>query len=552
MSMLDVDMSRTPNRLTASTIRGGEPGSPREPSAPCSPQTPDHSNAALNGSGSSQRRCYCGNPIRTRTGTYYCSTDCARGDAFSSLTHARSASSISLLGDAFDDRPSRTTSATYSGDDEMAFYRRMKRHERREQSRKLRAGECSLSPESTRSPSAVPELVSSHSRNTSTASSTYSFGSSSCSLSRHPSTSSHTPFTASVVIEDAIMEDDDEFADPVPSAVSTLRGEARRRLTGETKEHTPLVMARGNTFLQNMAVDDMLDEIISMEESFRVPDDPVQERYHRRRQSTPERDFFVPTAYRPPRTPSPPLRRRKSIIPPAPNAPDRRNSLNQHRPPSMYAHTSSLSESHTALYLATASPVPPSHKPRHRRSASPKLSVRRSITFTPQNAGPALPRAPRSRIDSPGLTPVRRKHLTPTAHHPPMEGWRFPTASSNATPTNARFSSTMGDAPELYRSSESTVEESLSAGPQLLWPQATRNPGVEHTTAQRLERNLNHYSPDDELFQPPSSSLRLGMLMNSDTDDMDSDDASTVRGSIRGSMRDSFLAPIPPFTRRGW
>ncbi|BEI85606.1 hypothetical protein CcaverHIS002_0510070 [Cutaneotrichosporon cavernicola] len=546
MSMLDVDTSST-NRLTTSTIRGGEPASPRGMCVPSFPRTPDYSNATSTSAGSSQRRCYCGNPIRTRTGMYYCSPDCARGDAFSSLTHTRSASSVSTLGDAFDDRTSRTSSAAY-GDDDGSFYRRMKRDERREQERRQRAVRYSLSPESIRSPSAVPELVSSHSRNTSTASSTLSFGSS-CSLSRHPSSASHTPFTASVVIDDAIMEDD-ELAEAVPSAVSTLRGEARRRLTEESKRQTPLVVAGGKVFGTNMAVDDMLDEIINMEESFRVPDDPIEEvsRY-RRAQYTPDREHFVPTAYRPPRTPSPTLRRRKSVIPPAPNAPDRRNSLSQHRPPSMYAHTSSLSESHTALYLATASPVAPSHKPRHRRSASPKLSVRRSITFSPQTAGPALPRAPRSRIDSPGLTPVRRKHLTPTAHHPPMEGWRFPTASSNDTPTNTRYTAPIHEVPDLYVPS-STAQEGADAAPQLLWPQATRNGDM--TTAQRLERTVGHYSPDDELFQPPSSSLRLGMLMNSDSDDMDSDDASTVRGSIRGSIRDSFLAPIPPFTQRGW
>lgn len=480
---------------------------------------------------------------------YYCSTDCARGDAFSSFTHARSASSISTLGDAFDERSSRTSSAAY-GDDNGSSYRRMKRDERREQERRQRTGECSLSPESTRSPSAVPELVSSHSRNTSTASSTLSFGSS-CSLSRHTSSSSHTPFNASVFIDDAIMEDDDELAEAVSSAASTLRGEARRRLTEESKVQTPLVVAGGKVFSTNMAVDDMLDEIINMEESFQVPDDPIEEgSRHRRRPSTPEHDrHFVPTAYRPPRTPSPTLRRRKSVIPPAPNAPDRRNSLSQHRPPSMYAHTSSLSESHTALYLATASPVAPCHKPRHRRSASPKLSIRRSITFSPQTAGPALPRAPRSRVDSPGLTPVRRKLLTPAAHHPPMEGWRFPTASSNETPTNVRYTAPFHEVPDLY-APNSTSEEGLVTAPQLLWPQATRDGDM--STAQRLERNLGQYSADDELFQPPSSSLRLGMLMNSNSDDMDSDDASTVRGSVRGSIRDSFLAPIPPFTQRGW
>jgi hypothetical protein len=130
-----------------------------------------------------------------------------------------------------------------------------------------------------------------------------------------------------------------------------------------------------------------------------------------------------------------------------------------------------------------------------------------------------------------------------------MEGWRFPTASSNVTPTNARYTAPISEAPDLYASNP-TSEEGLNSAPQLLWPQATRNSGM--STAQRLERNLGQYAPDDELFQPPSSSLRLGMLMNSDTDDMDSDDASTVRGSVRGSIRDSFLAPIPPFTQRGW
>lgn len=424
----------------------------------------------------------------------------------------------------------------------------MKREQRRELERRQRA-ECSLSPESTRSPSAVPELVSSHSRNTSTASSTFSFASSSGSLSRQPSTSSHTPFTASVVIDDAIMEDDELMEAAPPSSRSTLRAQARRRLTDESKELAPLVVPGGPMLSQNMAVDDMLDEIINMEESFRVPDDPVEHRRHRRGTSTPERDHFVPTAFRPPRTPSPVLGRRASIIPPAPNAPDRRNSLVQHRPPSMYAHASSLSESHTALYLATASPAAPQPKLRHRRSASPKLSVRRSITFSPQAAGPALS-APRSRFDSPGLTPVRRKHLTPTAHHPPMEGWRFPTTSSNATPTNARHPASVDETSDLH---------APDVRPQLLWPQATRSDSLP--TAQRLERSLSHsspsslaprYSPDDELFQPPSSALRLGMLMNSDCDDMDSDDASTVRGSIRGSIRDSLTAPIAPFTQRGW
>lgn len=430
----------------------------------------------------------------------------------------------------------------------------MKREERRELERRQRA-ECSLSPESTRSPSAVPELVSSHSRNTSTASSTFSFASSSGSLSRAPSTSSHTPFAASVVIDDAIMEDDELMEAAPPTARSTLRAQARRHLTEASKEPAPTIVPGGPMLAQNMAVDDMLDEIINMEESFRVPDDPVAHRRsrHRRGTSTPDCDHFVPTAFRPPRTPSPVLGRRASIIPPAPNAPDRRNSLVQHRPPSMYAHASSLSESHTALYLATASPVAPQAKPRYRRSASPKLSVRRSITFSPQAAGPALGGPPpRARFDSPGLTPVRRKHLTPTAHHPPMEGWRFPTASSSAvTPTNARHTASHSQVPDLY---------APDVRPQLLWPQPSHGDNGP-PAAQLLERSASHsspsslaprYSPDDELFQPPSSALRLGMLMNSDCDDMDSDDASTVRGSIRGSIRDSLTAPIAPFTKRGW
>jgi hypothetical protein len=49
---------------------------------------------------------------------------------------------------------------------------------------------------------------------------------------------------------------------------------------------------------------------------------------------------------------------------------------------------------------------------------------------------------------------------------------------------------------------------------------------------------------------PPRSGL-LSMLMDEDDIDMEtevSDDRSTVRGSIRQSM----VAPAPPFAQRGW
>lgn len=496
------------NRFTNATLRA----SISEPDSLWSslPRTPDHSAASL----ARRSRCACGARVDHAVGIY-CSLgalrqnasmlipDCARNDAFSSLTHTRSASSSSSLGCAFPDRSSRAASA--SDDDEGSHYRRVKRDERRERDARMRqagiTGQGSLSPElSTRSPSAVPDLVSSHSRNTSTSSSVMSL-SSMASLSRNPSTtSSYGPGCASnVVIDDAIMEDDNEAMHDIASARSTLK--ARRRVP--EKEQAPV---HAGQFMVN----DMLDEIINMEESFMVPEDRGRCRSRSRsRTPTPERQDFVPNICRAPRTPSPVLGRRGSVIPPgAPNAPcRRRSSLVHERPPSLYAHQPSLSESHSALYLATASPV--SKTQRHRRSASPMLSVRRSLTFNSDAAGPALP----DRFDSPGLTPVRRKHLTPNAHHPPMQGWRFPTATATESPRSSCDLSQPEPAQPFYR----------------------------------LPRTTSLAEATGSLVSPPASSVRLGMLLNSEADA--DDDTSTLGG---GSLRQSLAAPVAPFTQPGW
>jgi hypothetical protein len=78
----------------------------------------------------------------------------------------------------------------------------------------------------------------------------------------------------------------------------------------------------------------------------------------------------------------------------------------------------------------------------------------------------------------------------------------------------------------------------------LLWPQQTRT--VSFPTSQ-ASMNLAQLASSN---LPPRSGL-LSMLMDEDDIDMEtevSDDRSTVRGSIRQSM----VAPAPPFAQRGW
>lgn len=497
--------------------------------------------------------------------------DCARGDAFSSLTHTRGESMYSSVADT-DTDPSRAPSAASiasNGDDwDASHYRRMNRaDQRRGERRARRRAEDSASPISTDSnrapsvasvlsPSRVPELVSSHSRNTSNASSIFSLSTAS-SLSRNPSTSSsrYGGNTASVAIDDAILEDECEElhanAFEAPSARSTLRAGGR-----------PRMVPRSSAMTIGRDMHDVLDEILSMEQSFQL--DEIEEK----RPSTPVNEPFIPVNSRPARTPSPVLRGRGSVIPPgAPNAPDRRSSLVQGRPPSVYAHQSSLSESHTALYLATASPMPAPKSGRHRRSASPNLSQRRSISFTPQNAGPALPRPLRNRFDSPGVTPVRLKHLTPNAHHPAMDGWRFPThAMDDDTPTRQGFSSGVTVVPDLPLTTERRMlwEHGADLAPTV--GPSSSAPGSP-AFAPRSRRAV--YIPDDfspspapsergGAFSPPDSALRLGALLGSGDDSDDESGLMDVDDSERRSIGASTIreyglaAPVPPFTQRGW
>lgn len=133
-----------------------------------------------------------------------------------------------------------------------------------------------------------------------------------------------------------------------------------------------------------------------------------------------------------------------------------------HRPPSfVMGHQSSLSESHTALYLATASPEaagPAAGATASRHIASPgmetnpKMKSRNSLTFSPEIAGPELPilsnlgtvssassDVPDARF-RPSLggfagfgagnvntTPSRRRPApSPNANYASIGGWRFP------------------------------------------------------------------------------------------------------------------------------
>ncbi|EJT47769.1 hypothetical protein A1Q1_03344 [Trichosporon asahii var. asahii CBS 2479] len=256
------DVEDSPNhRLTNTTIRGIP--FPRELDSPSTSSAafmgaPDYS--AFASSSSSSRdfrrhrrsfRCVCGRRADSDSGMY-CSPDCARQDAFSSLTHTRNNSTThpdhSFEMDDYDTTGSRHRRAVRAD----PYRTDLTREERR---RKQRAdGNDSISPMSARnlmlSPS-VPELVSSHSRNTSTASSVFSLSSmsSSMSLSRNPSTSSRNVALNSVILEDA--------RENLSTDRSTLK--ASRRTHSIDNDAPPS---------KRLAVNDMLDEIISMENEF--------------------------------------------------------------------------------------------------------------------------------------------------------------------------------------------------------------------------------------------------------------------------------------------
>jgi len=314
------------------------------------------------------------------------------------------------------------------------------------------------------------------------------------------------------------MEVDGEDAAEMALARSTLKARARRRHQNSSRSTT----CSASSSSSNMRVHDMLDELINMERSFNVEYQPEVD-VELDNDFTPEH-VFTPLQ-RPPRTPSP-VNTGNIVPPPAPGAPDRRSSLSESRSSSSFAHQASLSESHTALYLATASPVQSSQSDSNRRSASPQLSLRRSLVFTPSHAGPALPPSPR-RYDSPS----RRKPMTPTTHHPDMDAWRFPTAEFD----------------DDYEMPEPTG---------LLWPQgSSRRLGQSAFPTSQASMNLAELASSRTIV-PPRSGVRLNMLLSGNgEDDLDIDMASEVsddRSTVRGSIRQSFAAPAPPFAQQRW
>ena len=434
---------------------------------------------------------------------------------------------------------------------------------------------------SSTSSSRVPELVGGggHSRNLSVASTTSSLWSASA-LSRNASTvssaSSRRGYGGNVNVDTVIMEADDEEewlvgnADTRPYAPPPKKGHKRRHSGNNPsrKKLEPLGMGKD--------MRDVLEEIIQMEKVFVVDDQDGEE--------------VVPGPFtaafdRPPRTPSPlttEREKRMSVIQQAPGAPIRghrsthsnplaspRSGIPQ-RPPSIIGmHQASLSESHTALYLATASPVKA-----NRRSASPKLQARQSITFTP-DAGPSifnLP-IPSHRSDSSmgngSLTPNRRRlNLTP-AHHPAMKQWRFPASggygSATATPTRPTHLA--------LPVQEQILGPNDRVQPHLLWPPPPNlqpslfpsSPAVDTPETYTQTRRGIHSSLafpttecSPEMILPPNSGLRLGELLGSghgggaqvsdgmdvEMEEADTDDWSTAHGHGDARGRRGTYLPV--------
>ena len=307
---------------------------------------------------------------------------------------------------------------------------------------------------------------------------------------------------------------------------------------------------------------DVLEEIIQMEKGFTVDYEDGE--------APP--GLFTATFDRPPRTPSPmAVDKRVSSVPQAPGAPPRghrsSNSIShpqqqrqpspkfaQPRPPSAVGqHQSSLSESHTALYLATASPHRPS-----RRSASPKLKIRKSLSFNPEVAGPTILNghllAGGVSADSPAhLTPSRRRlNISPTAYHPTIDHWRFPSGSGSgsnaATPTRPTIQEQPSD-PNQY---ETPVRPrpTVAGGriePQLLWPPPApplapalfpSSPAASTPDFPSFSRSMHNATT------PTGSGLRLGVLMGSTDEGMeidgeDEDDGSTTH--VQGTYLPVYL-----------
>jgi hypothetical protein len=167
------------------------------------------------------------------------------------------------------------------------------------------------------------------------------------------------------------------------------------------------------------------------------------------------------------------------------------------------------------------------------------------MTFTPEAAGPIIPPFLGESISigmgiSPNMTPSRRRpNHSPSAHHPVMSGWKFPSTaatggnSNTATPTRLTIDTQhLGPSqalrtPTRSRSRSHGQPQFQSQGqdqahprPQLLWP-----PQADTSHAQRQRR-----------ISPPDSGFRLGVLLGlgepiqSGDTDMEVDDNSTAHG----------------------
>ena len=527
---------------------------------------------------------------------------CARSDAFSSLCYKPATTSVppssfnfpqnalsmrtmpslgSSTSVALSRHPSdaSTTSTTESAspspseDWNASHYRRLaradiRREERREERKKRRADHSNrgtaLSTSSCVS-RGVPELVGGHSRNPSTAS-TASSAITIGSLSRNPSSASSasTRRFGGVHVDTMIAEDDDEKEwlaqgsdqSTKPNAPPPRKHHRRHGSKGSNGMSMERVRQL-ESFGMGKDMRDVLEEIIQMEKGFMCSDSEDQHHLHHH-QNDPTQStlgLFTSRFDRPPRTPSPmAVDKRDSVVPAAP-ARGHRASLSipnaspgvgasfNNRPTSIVGmHQSSLSESHTALYLATASPAGPG-----RRSVSPKLQARKSLTFTPDKAGPSIDKLrPSFRFDTPaGSTPIRRRgNLSPSAHHPTMDHWRFPAANANngsnsATPTRLAPINTTnlpgGFATPVHQG-EHQLRETEREGipPQLLWPPSSlphplapalfpTSPAVNTTPDfHHTQNTLGHLTPSSS--RPSHTGLRLGVLFGSGEVDVDMDD----------------------------
>ena len=446
----------------------------------------------------------------------------------------------------------------------------------------------------------VPELVGGHNRNPSTAS-TVSTAYTVSSLSRNPSAASTAssrryggiPQMNSVIMED---EDEEEWMKPHPDPkpyTTPHRKTHRRKGSASGLSQSRKKRLEGLGMGKDMR--DVLEEIIRMEKGFSLPDP------HGDRQDTEDASLGHPGLYtaafdRPPRTPSPMVvDKKKSQAPGAPKV-HRRSTVSHHggplfdiagdllglpplprttsRPSSFMGHQSSLSESHTALYLATASPAQAKINPfdfitgpgPERKSASPRLQDRKSLTFTPEADAPDIATLSfpsfRETFDT---TPSRRRPDDPAPYQrdATMDAWRFPSSvgsqrtrsqsgnlslsSNTATPTRPRPINTNLPNPSLCTPShrrQSPIAPDIST-PQLLWPPNGMIPpplapalfpcSPANATPDFLAAG-SHVPPGSI----PGSGMRLGTLLGSgDDEDVDMEDTSTDRG--HGEERRGYL-----------